>query len=467
MSNTSFILNNNSKVDDSIVVSTDLYSAILPMFNANYSGDAETGEIIITGFTKTVDKGGYIKLPYVSPAGVAQPNATIINGTSAKYYTTSNMYIFKASHIIQDKSYDAEMVVELVPTTNPGDKLYLCFLLKCYRDSIKPLNHIDNVIIKSTVLPSSTVPTVYKHNDFNLQTYIDKNQKKIIYKNNVDTVVIFTNEINIKEYDFSKYNTIPMDLFALYPNDDYKIINPPKVSEGLENIKEGMAGRTAIMTCTPINTGSTPENDQELVITNRGQGTMNQSILTAIVVTFIVIFTCIFAVPRIFVLLLMPTSMNANERMLYTMIFTTMLTILSLVLILDGSKTRNPDSIVAGFVIGLFVFLSAIGISLNKNGLMSIGFNLNNFALGDAMDQMLKKIMKNSMYIVISYILFVVIPITVIAAVGIKDSKKRLKPLRNKSEPFIKKLHDLVIGIGLSYGAIFIIFVSCMITKLD
>lgn len=127
MSNTSFTLNNNSKVDDSIVVSTDLYSAILPMFNANSSGDAETGEIIINGFTKTVDKGGYIKLPYISPAGVAEPNATIINGTSAKYYTTSNMYIFKASHVIQDKSYDAEMVVELVPTTNPGDKLYLCF----------------------------------------------------------------------------------------------------------------------------------------------------------------------------------------------------------------------------------------------------------------------------------------------------------------------------------------------------
>lgn len=463
MSNTSFTLNNNSKVDDSIVVSTDLYSAILPMFNANSSGDAETGEIIINGFTKTVDKGGYIKLPYISPAGVAEPNATIINGTSAKYYTTSNMYIFKASHVIQDKSYDAEMVVELVPTTNPGDKLYLCFLLKCYRDNIRPSNHIDNLIRKSTT------STTYKHNDFNLQTYIEKNQKKIIYKNSVDTVVIFTNEINIKEYDFSKYNTIPMDLFALYPNDDYKIINPPKVSEGLENMKESMAGKTAIMTCTPINTGSKPENDQELVITNRGPGTMNQSILTAIVMTFIVIFTCIFAVPHIFVLLLKPNNIDVQEKMLYTMIFTGMLTILSLVLILEGSKTKDPDSIVAGFVIGLFVFLSAIGISLNKEGLMSIRFDLGSFELFNAMGQMFKKITKNSLYIVLSYIFVVVIPISVIAAVGIKNKnkKKRLKPLRNKSEPFIKKLHNLVIGIGLSYGALFIILVSCMITKLN
>lgn len=181
------------------------------------------------------------------------------------------------------------------------------FLLKCYRDNIRPSNHIDNLIRKSTT------STTYKHNDFNLQTYIEK-IKKIIYKNSVDTVVIFTNEINIKEYDFSKYNTIPMDLFALYPNDDYKIINPPKVSEGLENMKESMAGKTAIMTCTPINTGSKPENDQELVITNRGPGTMNQSILTAIVMTFIVIFTCIFAVPHIFVLLLKPNNIDVQEK---------------------------------------------------------------------------------------------------------------------------------------------------------
>jgi hypothetical protein len=221
------------------------------------------------------------------------------------------------------------------------------------------------------------------------------------------------------------------------------------------------------MTCTPINTGSKPENDQELVITNRGPGTMNQSILTAIVITFVVIFTCIFAVPNVFVLLLKPTTMNANEKMLYTMIFTGMLTILTLVLILDGSKTKNPDSIVAGFVIGLFVFLSAVGISLNKEGLISIGFDLGNFGLVNAMGQMFKKINKNSIYIGISYIVAVVIPISVIAAVGIKNKKKRLKPLRNKSEPFIKKLHDLVIGIGLSYGALFIILVSCMITKLD
>jgi hypothetical protein len=121
------------------------------------------------------------------------------------------------------------MVVELVPTTNPGDKLYLCFLLKCYRDDNVPLNYID-ILIKN-----SFNETRYKHNDFNLQSLVAKNQKKIFYKNNVDSVIVFTKEINIKEYDFSKYITIPSDLFALYPNEDeYKIIN---AQEGFENNK--------------------------------------------------------------------------------------------------------------------------------------------------------------------------------------------------------------------------------------
>ena len=461
MSNT-FIIQDNSKIDTNIAITTNLYSAILPMYNSSNSSIDEPGQII-SGYTKTVNNGGYIKLPYISPAGAVNPNATYIHGTVAKHYKTSNIYIFKASHIIQDKTYDAEMVVELVPTTNPGDKLYLCFLLKCYRDYNAEENDIDIVI------RNSFEKKMYKHTDFNLQSLLVKNQKKIFYNNCVDSVIIFTKEINIKEYDFSNYSTIPSDLFSVYPNDDaYKIIN---AQEGFENSKEGFntliegidnnAGKTAIMTCTPINTGSTTENDQELVVINKDIGSNNPYILSAMVATLVIIFISLFGFPPIFFLLLGSDNLKPDERMLYTILVSFMLILLSLILILTGNKNKQLGNlIVSWFVIGIFVILSIFGIFLHKENLTNINFNLVAFSPFNGLNLMLGKIIDNWNFNLIAFIILVII-IVPIAEVGIK--KRKFKKLLGEPEIFVRILYEMVLGFGLSYGCIFILLVCCFI----
>jgi hypothetical protein len=465
-----FIINNNDKVNNNIAISTNLYSAILPMFNRNISYTyPQSGEILINGYNKTLANGGYIKLPYVSPAGAVEPNGTFVNGKTIKYYKTDGISIYKASHIVQDNSYDAEMVVELVPTTNPGDKLYLCFLLKCYRDNSKPLNDIDKLIINSTKLNTS-----YKHDKFNLQNLIDINQKKIMYKNNLDTIIIFTKPINIKEYDFSQYNTITPDLFPLYPNDNYDIINPP-TKEGFEitekNIKEGMtnppAGKTAVLTCTPINTGTKKENDQELVMMNNSKDT-GQYILMGLVVTLIVTFVGIFAFPTVYFALMSSDNVNPGERIIYTCIILFMLIILSLTLIFKGITPPGIGSfIISGFTIGMLTVMSILGVIMRKDDLSQV-INFTNLKISDGLNAFMSKISAMGPYLVVALVLLVIV-IVIIAEVGIKGVKKkekktRFKPLRNKSPIYIKTLYDIVMGVGLSFGSVFVILIGCFIT---
>jgi hypothetical protein len=224
-----FTLKDETKNDSTKMISINLCSGIMPI-HKNTNTIQELGENIIGGYTKTPLNGGYIQIPYICPGGILKPNATYIENSIVKKYQTKNLYIFNKSHIIQDVTYDAELVIELLPSTNTGDKLYLCFPLKCYRDAKKPANDIDNIIKKS-----DKTNKYYNGDSCNIQPLIDTNQKKIVYKSGIDIVVIFAKTIGIKETDFSKYITIPADLFALNPSvtGDYKII-PLNTQEGFQ-----------------------------------------------------------------------------------------------------------------------------------------------------------------------------------------------------------------------------------------
>jgi hypothetical protein len=448
-----FIINDNSKIDNTLMITTNLYPGIVPIHNINNSEKLEPGEIITNGYMKTPNNGGYIKVPYISPGGISKPNATYVDDMVVKYYKTSIMYIFKASHSIENTSYDAEMVVEMIPTTNPGEKLYLCFLLKCYRDNKKPLNDIDNIIL------NSDKSLHYKRNNFNLEPLIEKNQRKIMYKNNVDTIIIFTDKINIKEYDFSQYSSITPDMFSLFPN-NYKLIY--RITQ--EGFKKGVDGKTAVMTCTPINTGEKEENDNELVVMNTdgGNNMMSNSMLSSVLSTLIVTFVCLFAVPPVYFILINNNFLNDDERILYSVLIAGLLFILGTALILDGKGRRlDPyNQPMSGFIIILIVVLSYIGIGMEKEKLQDSG--ILNGKIVNGINTMMKKIGKMSWFLGffnVCMLLFLVI------FVEVAVKKNKLKPLKNKKRDYTKHLGDLIEGVGISYTFLFSIIFACMLTQ--
>lgn len=456
MSNTSttspFIID-DSKIDNTIMITTNLYPAITPTHTSNRGEYTLPGEIITQGYAKTLANGGYIKVPYISPAGAVNANATFVNGTTVKYYKTSNMYIFKASHAIQNITYDAEMVIELVPTTNPGEKLYLCFLLQGYRDKKTPLNDIDNIII------SSDKSSYYKTTTFNLEPLIMKNQKKIIYTNNMDNIIIFTEKIKIKEYDFSNYMTISLDLFPLYPT-DYKLIH----SINQEGFKA--SGRTAVMTCTPMNTGEAGENDNEIIYMNTEKNTtmMSNSMLSSILSTLIITFICLFAVPPVYFMLISNPIVNSNEKILYTSIIMVLLIILSIVLIFNGKKYDPYDEPMAGFVIIMMVVISFMGVNLDKQKILDNNLMFKNFILMDALNPMLKKITSSGKYIMVCFIALLIILFSIVFA-AVK--KRKFKQLKKKDTRYINNLSNIILGVGLTYGLVFIALIACFITSAE
>ena len=88
--------------------------------NYNYSNNTvNTNQIL-----HTLKDDGYLQVSFVSngPANVT---------LNTKQYQSTNLYIISSHNLIQDLSYNAELVIEHLPMTNDNSaKLYKCFLLK-------------------------------------------------------------------------------------------------------------------------------------------------------------------------------------------------------------------------------------------------------------------------------------------------------------------------------------------------
>ena len=468
-----FIITDDTKNDNTKMISINLCPGVMPL-HKNTNEYLEDGEIIIGGYTKTPLNGGYIQIPYICPGGTTKPNATYVDNLSVKSYKTTNLYIFKQSHLIADISYDAELVIELIPTTNTGDKLYLCFLLNCYRDKKTPANDIDNVITKS----NNTVKN-YKGDSCNIQPLIDKNQKKIVYKNGINTIVVFTKKINIKEHDFSNYSTIPADLFTLLPSttDDYKVIIPTNEGgqEGFhEGFQEGVQkrlnagntnvrGKKAIMTCTPINTNDPSEIDNSLIYTNTEKGVTMAShvIFVGIFIVIFIAVVAIFMFPSIYFMMMNNSFIDNNERIIYTGVFLILSFILAFVLFLNGKKHDPQKQPLAGFIIISFVVLSVCGVRMNVDSLNKIGFNLSAFVLDTALSRIIAKWTASYKYISVTFFgLLCILGFVVHFSV----KKRKFKTLKKKSSSYVKNLSDLILGFGITYGFVVITMIAFMTT---
>jgi len=455
-----FTFMDDTKNDSTKMISVNLSATVIPSYKNNFT---EGGYGIIGGYTKTLNKGGYIQIPYKSPGDIINPPVKYADdSTNIKNYITSNLYIFNKSHIITHITYDAELVIELTPITNTGDTLYLCFLLKCYRDRRKPENNIDNIIKKS----DDTVKK-YAGDICNIQPFIDKNQKKIVYKDGNNTIIIFPNTIGIKEYNFSQYSTVPENLFKLAPanSGDYKIIVPGNNQEGFqEGFQEGL---DKIMTCVPINTNTTPENDNSIIqINTENVSSMTSHVLTAgILICLITSIVGVFISPKVFGLLLLNTNLSPSEQILYMIIFCVILLILSSVLIVNGRKYNPKNQPLVGLMFILLLLFSACGFSLDKNLLGKITSALGTFSLSTGFSDIISKFKTNSSFIVAGFVMYIV-TLILIYFVGIKRSydKRKIKSMRKKD---IDNVRKMLFGFGITYGCVICIFINSLTMRLE
>jgi len=465
-----FVINDDTKIDNTKMISTNLYSSIMPVYK-NSDTVAEPGEPITGGYAKTFQNGGYIEIPYISPAATIKPNATYIDNVNVTNYKTKSLYICKPSHIIQDPinntnlAYDAEMVIAMEPITNSGaNLLYLCFLLKWYRDDKKtPENDIDQIIVNS-ISPSNR----YKRAQFELQPLIYNNQKKIVYSiGNAATVVIFTKQINIKEingYTFDNYKKID-EVFLGLPlfMDDYKIISPD-TKEGFKAKTQGASGETKIMTCTPINTGEPTEKDNSMVYTNTdfGSTSTSRAILLGIVTTIVIIFIGIFGVPPVYFSLMNSNNLNKDERMIYNIIFIVSLTVLGLYIGFNGLKNDPVNQPLAGGIILIFVVLSVLGIRLYADKLEAIGCsNLASVSISNGVNTIMKKWNQIYKYILGSWVLLIIFFIIIVYAFV---KKRKFDTLLGKSNAYIKNLSKILLRVGIIYGFVFISLIGFFVT---
>uniref|UniRef100_A0A6C0D745 Uncharacterized protein n=1 Tax=viral metagenome TaxID=1070528 RepID=A0A6C0D745_9ZZZZ len=471
-----FVINDDTKIDNTKSISTNLYSSIMPIYYTEKQFDttetAEPGEIITGGYEKTFSNGGFIKIPYNSPAATIKPNATYIDNVKVTNYKTKTLYITKPSHVIQDPmdssktiAYDAEMAIEMEPITNGGSNfLYLFFLLKLYRDDNKtPENDIDRIIVNS-INPSKR----YKRTQFNLQPLIDNNQKKIVYKSDDKTFIIFTKIINIKEINgftfdnpayYPRAETLDKAGAVLYSS-DYKIITP-HVTEGF---KEGVTGETKIMTCTPINTGEPTEKDNSMVFTNTDYGTNSTSraILLGIVVTIVIIFISIFGVPPVYFSLMNSNNLTPGERNIYNIVFIVSLTVLGLYIGFNGLKNNPVNQPLAGGIILIFVVLSVLGIRLHNEKLILIGCgDLASESMSVGFTAIMKKWNQIYKYVLGSWVLLIIFFIIIVYAFV---RKRKFDTLLGKSDAYIRNLSKILLGVGITYGFIFISLIGFFVT---
>ena len=104
-------------------------------------------------YQNTIKTSGYIRIPYTS-----KPNEANIAVLGSGYVTT-NLWITQPIHVIDQMSYDAELVIEHKSLTNYNDPLYTCFLLK--HSSWQSVTEIDQLIegVEDTVLEMNTYIT--------------------------------------------------------------------------------------------------------------------------------------------------------------------------------------------------------------------------------------------------------------------------------------------------------------------
>jgi hypothetical protein len=466
----SFIINDESFIDDKQSVITDLYTAI----------------IYLNRFEKTQMNGGYIKIPYFMPSGTMRQNATYTENVNSKKYKCTNLYIFKATHnITMDAKFDAELVIELVPTVNTSEKLYLCFLLTNMRYVNREPNDIDK-LIDISVKP----PIHYETMNFTMQELVAPQQKQIIYKSGIDKVIIFLSPISINEFA-----TIPDELFSIYPvNGDYKIIVPKKIEgftqEGTNSSDNSDSSDISsditntlnknLLTCELVD-----DNDQSLVQDNtvtylvdgkKDSSSSQNAFATAFLIMLVAIATSYFGAPVFFTYAIANYIETDTTLTLFTVFITFMLFLLGIILLMGGNRYDSSEMWVGVFII-IFLLLSSLSVALSRaldeQSREMAGF-LESITFDNIKDSSLElfKYFWNTRSAIDSgksgahilsiggfFGLWIVIIIILSSVSGTLDTYPDVIEKEKITPGYIEHLKGLIPGVGIPYGIIFSMWV--------
>ena len=448
-----FIINDDTFTDEKKVIKTDLYTAI----------------IYLNRFNKTEMNGGFVKISYFMPSGTMRPNATYTENVDTKKYKCKNLYIFKASHkITMDSSFDGELVIEMVPTVNTSDKLFLCLPLINTRYSTQQQNDIDK-LLNISVKP----PTSYTTMDFTLQNLIEPKQKKIVYKSGIDTVIVFTTPISIQEIDFTKYNNIPDDLFSIYPvSDKYKII-PATLVEGFSEGVEGVADNSTqvsadvnnlfsknLISCTLVDDNDNAVNENVATYLVDGAN-KSQSSANALVYAFIIMITTIvvsyFGSPMMFYYSVSKHITDSDQLTFATIVLAFMSFLLGIVLLISGN-TYDVSEMWVGIFIIIFLGLSALSIALQRNispytPQPNMATSLNNVMASITTYWSFVNLSdRTTLYTFIGLFIFLLIILVISTEVSVTYSSVLEK--EKKTPGYISHLRSMVYSIGFIYGTL-------------
>ena len=363
MSEQSFIINDDNNIDETQKINVDFYTAI----------------VYLNQFKKTQMNGGYIHIPYFMPSGTIRPNVKYTVNVNTKRYKCINMYIFKKSHnITMDSIYDGELVIELIPTTNSADKLFMVYLLKTTRKAHDDYSELDKLIQVSIKPPSH-----FDNMNFTLNDILEENHKKIIYKSGIDTVIINTNPIKIYEMDLSVYSNIPTALFSIYPvNGIYKIIKPTTkeaFTETLEN--ESITQDTSYTTtCVPIDVnGEGNAETATFMLDGELKDSVGQSAVSgSIFLSLSSLSLAYFVSPWLFKNCIAGYVSNTVGLTCATLLILTVSIIYGIWLLIDGISFNYIECWFGASIL-LFIASSAITISLSRIEDSTIPIDFKNF----------------------------------------------------------------------------------------
>ena len=328
-------------------------------------------------YRRTLNNGGYIDIPFSNPTNLVNPSVIYFSLNPTIKYKSTNLSIFKKSHLLKNVEYDGELIIKNVPIDKEdGPVIFVCFPLKT--TSRIEDRSIDKIIKMSEIIQ----PKEIKMN-LNMNSMIDRSQKYIFYKDKNTIVVVFTNPIEVTS-KFTNFDTC--DLFSLY-TDNYNVLQNAPVKEGFDSstnmtcdlfslytdnynvlqnapVKEGFDS-SGNMTCVPVDDGGNDVSDGLVVnYLNSKQTAQNKTIdLLFSMIMFVILFCVAFFVsPFAFKSIFIDKSGNINEILGKTWGFSFYYLIFCIALIVGGIIVKDKNESVGGVFLLLFYGISGLTI---------------------------------------------------------------------------------------------------------
>ena len=286
-------------------------------------------------------------------------------------YKSTNIYISKKIHEIENVPFDGELIIEHIPITNGFSKFYLCIPL---RTSKGFHSKIDDLINKKTAIT------------LNLNSILPPFSNAILYdstllpmKTSLSDHVLLLKEPILVGTDFE--NIDKATLFQNYSR-DYQLVSVEQYKEPLvEGFQEGLVD-TANMYCQPVDmndpTDASSNDIATMIIPMGGKDsksdstTVIMSLVNNFTIFFIVLLGLWFLVPFGYNIFLVDHINIAQSNLELSMkskagrlsasdtLISIFFVILSISFIYTGTAGANANFTVVGF----FMFISFIIIFL-------------------------------------------------------------------------------------------------------